>query len=171
MYLSFYGIKFTDLISTTIHWSWSDIYYGYKFLLIEKKVIWDFANFYVSSDYTDKQDYIEETIDLLVNDNNDFLNNEDILIDFFEKTVDVIDINDDSYTKIKQKWLYIVTLNVYRNKNNFGNIDSIYDCIYSFFDYPKEISFLINYMPKINNKSKDENMTDYLKNYSYLLGN
>jgi hypothetical protein len=169
VYLSFYGIQFTDLISNTKHWNWSDVYYGYKFLLIEKKVIHDFANYYVSCDYIDKQDYIEETIDLLIND--EFLIDEEILTSFFEKTVDVLDINDVFYTKIKHKWLYVVILNINRNKSHFSNIDSIYDSIYSFFDYPKEISFLINYMPKMNNKSKDENMDDFIRNFAFLLEN
>lgn len=58
-----------------------------------------------------------------------------------------LELNDEDGVFIKEKWMYLILDWIYNNKNNFPNSLDVVEYIYSDFDYPRQISSFVKYMP------------------------
>lgn len=143
-----YKVNFDRICDTIPNWKWSELRIGLEKSIISNGDIISYAVLVLSED----MDQFDRVLELSIAEE-----------DEVEKMVFNLAFKEGEQDSevIKSKWIFAIIYYAYIHLN-----DEIYDVIedvYTKFEYPKEISNLIGYMPCEDGRSMDERLNQYIE--------
>lgn len=142
-----------ELIKNIVPLNWDDISWGYHKQLLGWKDVVDYANNIVING--SDNEYIFE-LSMINHSNLSELN------DLLAKLGNPL-INYDN-----SKWLYILLLQLFNNRNNIADALGEVEKIYEEFDYPEEIKSFVRYMPASDNYDPSKHTLEENKRRLYF---
>lgn len=121
-----------NLAKNTVFLNWKDILWGYRNQFIGWKDVVNYANKLIING-SDDQDIFELS---MINHSNIFE---------LDSLLNKISCSLENYNS--SKWLYILLLQLFNNRNNVKDPLGEVERIYEYFDYPEEIESFVRYMP------------------------
>lgn len=141
-------LNFGRICEIIPNWSWSELKFGFDKSIITNNEIVSYAVFILSEDTEE----FDRVLEFAIADENEV---EEILKKL------TLDKDMQDLTKINSKWMFAIIYDAFINLN-----DKVYDVIedvYVEFEYPKEISNLIGYMPSNDYRPMDMKLNEYIE--------
>ena len=140
-------INFDNICNIIPDWTWNELKVGLEKSIISNSQIISYAVLVLSEDI----DQFDSVLELSISKEDGV---EEILFNLATK--------EEKYDlkMINSKWIFAIIYDEYSYLN-----DEIYDVIedvYTEFEYPKEISNLIGYMPCDDSRSMNEKLNEYI---------
>ena len=142
-------IDFKNIYTLIPEWKWQEIKYGLDNSLITYQDAINYANERLLYD----SKHFNEILELAIS-------TECEAEKLLQQLVLGETIQDNNY--IVSKWIFAIIYETYNYSSS--KLIKIIDDIYTEFDYPDEISFLISYMPSEDCRTFDEKIVSYIEN-------
>lgn len=130
------------------NWKWNELKVGLKKSIISNTEIISYAVLALSED----MDQFDSVLKLSIAEE-----------DEVEEMVFNLAVKEGEYDleMINSKWIFAIIYDAYLYLNS--EIYNVIEDVYTEFEYPKEISNLIGYMPCDDSRSMDEKLNEYIK--------
>ncbi len=141
-------VDFDRICDTIPNWKWNELKVGLEKLIISNSEIISYAFLVLSEDV----DQFDNVLELSIAEE-----------DEVEKIVFNLALKEgkQDLEKIKSKWVFAIIYDAYIYLND--EIYNVIEDVYTEFEYPKEISNLIGYMPCDDSRPMDEKLNEYIK--------
>ncbi len=128
-------------------WSWHELIVGIEKGLLTYDDVIKYAFFTISED--------TENIDLVVELSlSDKFKAEELI-----KNLVALE-QEQNIDEIISKWAFAIIYAAY--VNDYKDIFDLTDCVYTEFDYPEELRYLISYEPATDGRTLSEHLNDYI---------
>lgn len=141
-------VDFDRICDTIPNWKWNELKVGLEKLIISNSEIISYALLALSEDV----DQFDNVLELSIAEEDEV---EKIVFDLALKE------GKQDLEKIKSKWVFAIIYDAYIYLND--EIYNVIEDVYTEFEYPKEISNLIGYMPCDDSRPMDEKLNEYIK--------
>ncbi len=143
-----YSVDFDRICNNISSWTWTELKFGY-----DKKIITN-------------NDLITYAVMTLTEGMNQFNNVLELSIsDEYEVDEKILNLayNEEGQKleNIISKWIFAIIYDMYTYSTD--NIYNVIENLYIDFEYPKELSNLISYMPRNDGKTIEENLNLYIQ--------
>lgn len=141
-------VNFYRICDIIPNWKWNELKVGLKKSIISNTEIISYAVLALSED----MDQFDSVLKLSIAEE-----------DEVEEMVFNLAVKEGEYDleMINSKWIFAIIYDAYLYLNN--EIYNVIEDVYTEFEYPKEISNLIGYMPCDDSRSTDEKLNEYIK--------
>lgn len=141
-------VNFYRICDIIPNWKWNELKVGLKKSIISNTEIISYAVLALSED----MDQFDSVLKLSIAEE-----------DEVEEMVFNLAVKEGEYDleMINSKWIFAIIYDAYLYLNS--EIYNVIEDVYTEFEYPKEISNLIGYMPCDDSRSMDEKLNEYIK--------
>lgn len=141
-------VNFDRICDVIPNWKWGELKIGIEKSIISNRDIISYAIWVLSED----MEQFDSVLELSIAEEDEV---EELLFNLAFKEA------EKDLETINSKWMFAIIYDAYIHTNS--EIYDVVEDVYAEFEYPKEISGLIGYMPSDNGKSMDENLHEYIK--------
>ena len=141
-------INFDRIYGIIQDWKWKELKVGLEKSLITSSDIISYASLILKGEMVQ----FDKVLELSIAEENEV---KEILFDLADNE------EKQDLQKINSKWIFAIIYDAYLYLNN--EIYNVIDDVYTEFEYPKEISNLIGYMPCDDNRTMDEKLIEYIE--------
>lgn len=141
-------VNFERICDAIPNWKWSELKFGLEKSIISNSEIISYAVRVLSEDV----DQFDSVLELSIAEEDEV---EEIVLNLaFKEGKQDLEI-------INSKWIFAIIYDAYIYLNN--EIYTVIEDVYTEFEYPKEISNLIGYMPCDDSRPMDVKLNEYIK--------
>lgn len=141
-------VNFDRICDTISNWKWNELKVGLEKSIISNSEIISYAVLVLSEDV----EQFDSVLELSIAEEDEV---EGIVLNLaFKEGEQDLDI-------INSKWIFAIIYDAYIYLND--EIYSVIDDVYTEFEYPKEISNLIGYMPCDDSRPMDVKLNEYIE--------
>ena len=141
-------VNFDRICDTIPNWKWNELKVGLESSIISNSEIISYAVLTLS----EAMDQFDSVLELSIAEEDEA---EEIVSNLALKE------GKQDIEKIKSKWIFAIIYDAYIYLND--EIYNVIEDVYTEFEYPKEISNLIGYMPCDDSRPMDEKLNEYIE--------
>lgn len=141
-------VNFDRICDIIPNWKWNELKFGLEKSIISSTEIISYAALALSED----MDQFDSVLELSIAEEDEV---EEMLFKLAFKE------GEQDLEMINSKWIFAIIYDAYIHLN--GEIYDVIEDVYTEFEYPKEISNLIGYMPCDDSRPMDEKLNEYIE--------
>lgn len=141
-------VKFDRICDNIPNWKWNELKVGLGKSIISNREIISYAVFVLSED----MEQFDSILELSIAEEDEV---EELIFNLASKE------GEQELEMINSKWIFAIIYDAYIYLKN--EIYNVIEDVYTEFEYPKEISNLIGYMPCDDSRPMDEKLNEYIE--------
>lgn len=141
-------VNFDRICDTIPNWKWNELKVGLEKSIISNSEIISYAVLVLSED----MNQFDSVVELSIAEEDEV---EEMVFNLAFKE------GEQDLEMINSKWMFAIIYDAYTYLN--GEIYNVIEDVYTEFEYPKEISNLIGYMPCDDSTPMDEKLNEYIE--------
>ena len=141
-------VKFDRICNNIPNWKWNELKVGLEKSIISNREIISYAVFVLSED----MEQFDSVLELSIAEEDEV---EELIFNLASKE------GEQELEMINSKWIFAIIYDAYIYLKN--EIYNVIEDVYTEFEYPKEISNLIGYMPCDDSRPMDEKLNEYIE--------
>lgn len=141
-------VKFDRICDNIPNWKWNELKVGLGKSIISNREIISYAVFVLSED----MEQFDSVLELSIAEEDEV---EELIFNLASKE------GEQELEMINSKWIFAIIYDAYIYLKN--EIYNVIEDVYTEFEYPKEISNLIGYMPCDDSRPMDEKLNEYIE--------
>lgn len=141
-------VKFDRICDSIPNWKWNELKVGLEKSIISNREIISYAVLALSED----MEQFDSVLELSIAEEDEV---EELIFNLAFKE------GEQELEMINSKWIFAIIYDAYIYLKN--EIYNVIEDVYTEFEYPKEISNLIGYMPCDDSRPMDEKLNEYIE--------